>query len=344
MPAATVAAMQQAVPSVIYGSSNADSVMEYKLAAYHQRQPDILILGNSIMLSVRSRFFNLAPDAVYNGAGGGWGLPQIQAFSRQLGHKPRVIIIGLDFEWFQDATGAAQFEKSIGESVALVETMRHGLVKTTQSLIGGELSLKSLLRRRDPFYHRDNLGINAIAMGTGFRADGSIQQGALAADRARQSAILGATLERYGQDRGKFVPGSSLYAPAFSLIKELLASWRADNITVIGISGPFPHAITALVNEAEKYEHIGQAVETMRKLFAAYGYDYVYFDDPLALGADNHEWFDGHHLTESMSLRVLLALFRSYPELFSPYSSAETAVQLLADFTNPMDIFHELPT
>lgn len=60
-------------------------------------------------------------------------------------------------------------------------------------------------------------------------------------------------------------------------------------------------------------------------------------------GADASEWYDGQHMSEPNSLRMLLALLELHPTILEPYIDAEWARAQLSNFTNPMDVLHELP-
>jgi len=79
------------------------------------------------------------------------------------------------------------------------------------------------------------------------------------------------------------------------------------------------------------------------ELMATFGFDYHYYGDMRQYGADGTEWRDGRHLSESNSLRMLLALLESHPTILEPYIDAERACALLSNFTNPINVLHELP-
>ena len=80
-----------------------------------------------------------------------------------------------------------------------------------------------------------------------------------------------------------------------------------------------------------------------RGYLTAHGYPYHYFADLREYGVDSSGWYDRIHLTESATLRMLLALFEEHPALFSEYTDTEVLRGLLENASNPMDVLGELP-
>ena len=74
MPNSRIVELQQSSDGIIYGPAWSDFEMEYKVATYHVRQPDILILGSSHMLQIRAGFFHQEPGGSLQRGRGRLGL------------------------------------------------------------------------------------------------------------------------------------------------------------------------------------------------------------------------------------------------------------------------------
>lgn len=341
MTVKAVVARQHAHSGIIYGVSRAEPAMAYKLASYHHRKPDILILGDSIMMNMRSPFFDRAPDAIYNAAVGGWTMESVQRYYQQLEEKPRIIILGLDFIWFRRQENV----QSVSPKVELefgFDWMRQAVVETAHVLLGGDLRLDQMLNKVDPVFNRETLGLKAIEDSSGYRADGSWQQGLFMASEARQARRVRDYIRLFEDGVGFLGPSNHVNESAIESVAAFLEIVKEDGITVIGISLPFHFTIMEGMQDRGNYQYMEKTVSRLDAVFAAFAYDYHFFDDLRKLGASENEWFDGHHLAESTSLRVLLFLFATYPELFEQYASTEVAQHTLDHFSNPMDVLREL--
>ena len=139
LPIATVAEIQVQDNTVIFGSSQIESIMGYKLERYRRRLPSILILGSSRMMQARDRFFTKAPESVYNAAGPGWGLPTIIQFYERLPQPPEIVILGIDQFWFNADLPLSTAPDAALEAVFGWDSIRQATVETTHRLLGGEL-------------------------------------------------------------------------------------------------------------------------------------------------------------------------------------------------------------
>ena len=204
--------------------------MGYKLERYRRRQPAILILGSSRMLQARDRFFTKAPEAVYNAAGPGWGLPTIIQFYERLPQPPEIVLLGIDQFWFNADLPLSTAPDAALEADFGWDSIRQATVETTHRLLGGELTIAQILAGADPVYARRGLGLRALQSSFGYRADGSLQQGLLIESRQMQAAHVAAALTDF-EDNVRFAPASRINQTAldlladFSLGSKRMASW-----------------------------------------------------------------------------------------------------------------------
>ena len=341
VPVAIVAEWQQKNPQLIYGKDSCDVILQYQVAAYEKRRPKILIFGNSLMLFVRAGFFTEQPDTVYNASGPGWVLEHFSAFYDRTELRPEILILLIDLSWFNGDKDIWSYTRSTlnRQDCNVLQSAAH---KTISRLAHGNLTLLQMLRRTDPVFDRLSLGLWSYADSRGYRADGSLQVGLLTARSAREAVPNLPDLSRLVIGDDRFLPGERLREPAFTALEGLLSRSRADDVTVVGVTPPYHYQVVQQMRERGSYSYMDDAVMRVQALFDSYNYDYHNIADLRPFGAKHNDWYDSHHLTESGSLRLMLALFQAHPSLFANYVDVKSAEILLDSYTNPMDIFHEL--
>ena len=105
LPLSEIVHIQQTNPTLcLYGSQVHSDFFHYKLEGYRQIQPRIAAIGSSRVMQFRENMFT---DSFYNLGG---TLASVEytrhAVSLMLqAHKPKVVIVGLDFWWFLRESG-----------------------------------------------------------------------------------------------------------------------------------------------------------------------------------------------------------------------------------------------
>ncbi len=342
LPISSVADIQQQDETVVFGSSQIESIMGYKLQRYQRRQPTILILGSSRMMQARDRFFTKSPEAVYNAAGPGWGLPTIVQFYERLGQSPEIVILGIDQFWFNADLPLTTAPDPAAEPDFGWESIRQATVETTHRLLGGHLTIADILAGEDPVYASRSLGLKALQSSFGYRADGSLQQGMLIESRQMQAAHVAAALTDF-QDNERFAPASEINQTALDLLEDFLGQLSLDGVTVVGVTPPVHFVVFEAMEASGANRYIDEATRQVAQLFDAHDHHYYYFADVRNYDVDSSGWYDRIHLTESTTLRMLLALFDDHPLIFSEYTDTDVLRELLANAANPMDVLGELP-
>ena len=343
MPLAIIVERQQNEAGLIYAPAMTERIWDYKLASYQARRPEILILGNSLMLQIRGAFFNKRPEAVYNAGVGGWWLKQIVEFYRSLDHAPDLIITLIDFGWFNGETAPDSVGTFFGPFRAdSYGGARQALIETAHRLLGGKLSIPEILNRRDPVAYGQGLGLEAIARGTGYRADGSRQLSFMGESAALQGEKRASALEDFGFAGARFTPGSRVNEASFAMLNDFLAQVKADGVKLIGLTTPYHFEVQERMREAGLFLNMELILTRTRESFAAIGFPYHHFGDMRAYGASGSEWYDSHHLNESGALLVLSLLFERHPNLFDAYVDREVLGALRENISNPMDVLNEL--
>ena len=343
LPVERVVESQHVAPGIVYGQERSCNLMAYKLATYRIRKPELLILGNSLMLNLRADYFTENAAAVYNGSVGGWMFSDMMEYYGRTSQLPKLIVLLVDLRWFKGDTAKAPSAPQDTSDRCGHEDLIYAMNKTAHELLSGDLTLQDLLDRRDPVFGRLVLGLRAIRNGTGYRLDGSRRFGWLTVSRDLQAERRIKSINSFAAVvDGRFAPGTQLHEPAFAALDAFLARLKRDGVMVVGITTPFHFEIYDQFRALDSYSYLDKAAERVRSLFDAYGFPYRYVADLRPYGADTFDWYDWQHLTESGSLRLLYVLFQSLLELFDRYVDLAEVRSLLANYTNPMDVLREL--
>ncbi|MCY3779746.1 MAG: hypothetical protein OXG78_05510 [Chloroflexi bacterium] len=343
MPIDYIVALQQQPDGAIYGSRIVHQLADYKLSGYYMRQPDILVLGSSLMGQIREDFFALDPNAFYNGSMPALELNGLTDFYDRMETKPGVLIVGIDLVWFNADYDGYRRAVVAPDHRTEYERIRMVIDHMIQRFMTGNLTLEQLMKRRDPVYGHFGLGFRAIEVGWGYRPDGSMQLGLTAASTDRQRELVQSDLATFMFEDERYLPGSNLDEPALETLDWWLQTLKDDGVTVVAVTTPYHFLIHQGMNQSGAFSYMSRAAARLKELISAHGFYYHYFDDMSKWGAQENEWFDGYHMSESSSLRMMQSLFQSHPDLFDAYVDHNLVQDLLANFENPMDVFHELP-
>ncbi len=341
LPIDVVVSRQQSAKDIIYGARLLEDIMPYKLSTYKERQSQILILGSSQLLQFRAAFFSKAPNAVYNASGGGWRLPQLIQFYQQLESSPAIVILGVDLFWFNAQVAQVSRVTGARNPDSNLEGIRLATIETVHKLLGGDLTIGDMIRRRDPVYGRQVIGLHALEISFGFRADGSLQRGLLVANPMMRSERVERDIQRFEGLGYSYTAGDELNSDTLELLSGFLDQFKSDGVEVIGVTTPYHFVIYEKMRRSGDYTYMEKAVSRLEALFSSYDFAYYFFDDMRNWGAAYEEWYDGHHSAESNSLRMLLAIIENQASLFYAYTDHEMLMELLRNFENPMDVFGE---
>lgn len=344
MPVNHVVDFQQQADGTIYGSRIRHQLADYKLAGYRRRRPDILVLGSSLMGQIREGFFARSPDAFYNGAIPALELDGLIEFYDRLDKRPHVLIVGIDLIWFNADSDEYRKAEVLPDTRSDYERVQMAMELTIQRLVQANISLAQLLKRREPVYGNLSLGFRAIEVGWGYRPDGSMQLGLTAASIDKQRGLVQRDLATFMFEGERYFPGDDINELAFEKLDTWLQTLQEEGVSVIAVTTPYHFRIYRGMQQSGAFSYMSKATDILMELMSARRIHYHYFGDMSKWGAQENEWFDGYHMSESSSLRMMLALFESHPDLFSAYVDHERARDLLTGFTNPMDLFHELPS
>jgi hypothetical protein len=343
LPVRAIVTMQQGDTPILYGPTDREPILAYKLLATQTRQPDVLIIGSSRVLQFRSQFFDRNPAAFYNAGGEGWGIDEIHTLVGHLdaAHAPKILLVGLDQVWFdQDYVSWEEppilktddvnvsFERLIPSTRKLIDT-----------LIAGDVQWGDVLDPHEYINHSVGLGLDALQGARGYRNDGSHQEGDLL-----QNPALGDLARKHDIDKApegwrQFVQGNDVAEPMMQQLDSFLQLAQSKGMTVIGFGPPFMPTIVQIMRDGGKTEYLPKSATEIEALFAQRGFHYFDFTDPTAIGGSDGEMYDGWHASELLSLREYIAMLKALPDALGPYSDLNALETTAAQADNPLIVF-----
>lgn len=339
LPLALVAQMQNGDQPVLYRPRYGNRDLAYKDLMTETRQPEVLVLGSSRVLQMRSLLLHRNSRAFYNAAAPAWQLAELNTFLQGLDSTalPRILIVGLDHPWFNSAYSDTRIEAEYNDFQQIFRINR----SIMQAVIDGTpFDVGRLIGRVEPGHGGLALGIDAIMDGQGFRNDGSEQYGDflvahwLWPENERQRHI---DLMRSGGDM--YVWGDAVSAASLAEVETLLGFARAHNITVIGFLPPYMPTLYEEMRASGNFGYIDSLPPRLSDLFATYDAHFFDFSDGALLGANDGDFFDGWHGSELTFTRLYLRLLEALPDLLEPYSDPAHLADIIDNAGSTFDVF-----
>jgi hypothetical protein len=313
IPVARVVELQAHSPEPVYfGRAYSDPTARYKLASVLSRQPQVLALGTSRVLAIRSPAF-LPELRFFNAGNGVTRLRHYRAFLGRIpvGQEPRLVLLGLDQYLFNprfDSLSADGFEKTWDEGERPVDTF----FGAWKSIYGDHFAGKFTLASLGPKASEQRIGLNARVHRNAFRPDGSYTWASYVADPTsprHEDHEFGNTLDRIAKGNRRFEYGALVSEAALREVDALLRDCRSRGIHVVAFLPPFAHTVfAALQARTADYGYLSGIMPGLVPIFERHGFVIEDYSDLAQLGAADSETIDGFHGSEKAYLRLLLRL------------------------------------
>ena len=322
-------------PNCLIGLAYHDPVRWLKIEAVKEKSPDILALGTSRVLQIRSFFFN--KDARFYNAGRGISrIKDIPWFMLQIKkNKPQIIILGLDQYFFNrnwDDLSQVPQKRASNIHLSTFFQMYRSFLK---DLVKGKIKIQNL--STDNF-----VGFMAKIRHQGFRSDGSYYYGDLTKHpELNEDWQFKDTFDRIKKKKRRFELGKRVNPEAVQVLESFLAESKRKNIHVIGFLPPFAHAVwEKLLLEKEAFAYMFSIFNTIVPIFAKYGFECHDYSDLLTVGANDSESIDGFHGSEVAYLRIIIDMGMKSPKL-KPFINLQTMKNLLKKAYSPSELFKD---
>jgi hypothetical protein len=311
---------RQLTRNSIYGSALTDNAYMYKLELLRQVKPDIIALGSSRVLQFREEFFKsrfvncgLAMRSLHEG--------RIFITDMLRFHKPKVIIIGLDFWWFKENHHTLS-EDDLALSRASIMPERFSIAKLTRPfyfLIKNKLSYTDISKALfTPTMSNgvtlfDNIGISAIKGAHGFRKDGSqLYSGQVfGINKKFYDEHFKRVLSRVKTGTARFQYGQEISQGKVKEFTEIVNLCKQNNIQLVLFVSPLAEPIyqAMMAKRNHEYDYVNTFREIVKTAPVEH-YDYLGADQ---LGSNSCEFYDGYHGGDVTYARILFQISQANP-------------------------------
>ncbi|MBK9705045.1 MAG: hypothetical protein IPO75_17295 [Betaproteobacteria bacterium] len=300
---------------VLFGRAYSDPTPYYKLESVLRRRPDVLALGTSRVLAVRSNFFS--PELSFFNAGNGvTRLRHFRLFLERIpkGAEPRLIFLGLDQYLFNDA-----FDSLLPDGMELAwaaeERIAEVFFSNWTKVYGDYWEQKFRLADLVAETGERRIGLNAVAHANGFRSDGSYTWAEFVADPwnpKNPDFEFQNTFDRIQMGDRRFQYAEHVSEKALLELDALLRECKARGIYVAAFLPPFAHAVFEKMQSMPKqYGYLRELEPSLRLIFNKSGFSLYDSSDLASLGASDKETIDGFHGSEKAYLRLFLKMIES---------------------------------
>lgn len=298
--------------SFLFGLAYSNPDKYYKFHGALAKHPDILVLGTSRVMQLRSEFFKKS-FAMYNAGGGVAKIKHFKHFLDKLPSdgKPQLVIVGMD-QYFFNANWDVLLEDDIEQQLTMRDNAFIVFTGAWQRVYGDYYHKKYFLSGlREPAGDIQKLGLNAVVNGNGFRNDGSYYYGQTIHDRTRSKTRqekLDLGFKQIHEGIEWYTHGKEISSGAVRELRAFLEECRKRHIYVIGFLPPFAHQIYMKLKSMPEYRYMERLMPALSPVFKHYGFALYDFSDLASVGASDLEIVDSFHGSEKAYLRLFIKM------------------------------------
>lgn len=335
--APSLAAARQAQEDVRFGSALFFRPVPYKLALYKLRKPDVAIVGSSRAIEFVRRGFTRSMVNL----GSMRDLAQIRSLLQSMFavHRPKLIILTVDFWWFNAARTeeAIDLQPDAEGQLSLIQ-LAQPFIWMAEGKIGPADFLAGAL---SPAFRPEGIGVAAIYDGAGYDRDGAYDYGGdLRGKRAHSDPRFERTLRRIRETHvhNKFNVRTPLDEAQWKSFLDVVDMIAAQGSELILILPPVSKTVAdALLSEGRPI-----LLEEMNARMADIDHPVFDFHDPTILGSSDCEFIDGFHGGRVTHLRMLRAIAQSGRTNLEEYVDLQEIDRLIAEHAGRALLKHDL--
>lgn len=291
-----------------FGLAYTDPAPYYKFKNIVIREPKVLALGTSCVLQLKGSFFN--EGQFYNGGRGVKNINEFLDYMKAVeehGKLPEILIIGLDWDFFNDA-----WNGDLSVSTLDLSTPSLPISAVLKGMIPDFFQKKwsfSTVMANNPSY----IGINASLKNNGFLKDGSYYHGFIYEFPEKQDDYeFKNTFWRIEKGTLRFEYGEHIDTEALECLETFLQYCTKKGVYVVGFTPPLaPSVLDKMETMGTNYGYVKEIPESCSILFSQYEFEYYDFLDLRSIGLDDSYFIDGFHASESALAKMLLSMIDS---------------------------------
>lgn len=298
-PITRVIAQQRTAPQRLFMRGLLDQgFFRYKSLQFEEKKPKVLVLGSSRVMEFRAEMFGVRSNEFFNAGGLIQDLSDLQTLAEGLKDPPEIIILGIDFWWFNG-------NKPLANGLALGRAREAAL--DWQEHVRVLRKFKSSKARKPAWAawraRSEDIGIEARTAGVGFRGDGSMRYNFPEPDAEWKFVDheKPPIAERIRNSSAQFTPSSGLSEERVQLLEKALETLVKRNVLVLGFLPPVSSEAGRLLDASAVHSELWRKVRVrIPQVFRSVGMPFV-----DASRTDDLLLVDGIHAAETFHLHLL---------------------------------------
>ncbi len=282
----------------------------YKVTAINKFKPEILVIGTSRVLEFRNIMFAPYEDKFYTAGASVRNIYDIQAyidhFKKGNLHKPKLLIIGLDF-WLLKKVGQKE------DTWLKKKLFKDDVVSITGHQNAFKYLVKNWALRKDPPSLVDeNLGIGGLGKtGFGYRKDGSVNYKNFVEEYVKSPQYVDREtppiIERIKNNISPFNLPFEIDLIKVEVLLKSIKEAQKDNIEVAVFFPPFSNeCLNELQNSPQHSKWWHYYNTTLKKEIKKLSVDMIDCASPGSIGLDDRYMIDGYHPSEVLVTHAFL--------------------------------------
>jgi hypothetical protein len=293
----------------LLGLAYSDQSKDYKLNEILARKPEVLALGTSRVLQIRSFFFK-KPDTFFNGGrviSRVGDLPCLIEEWDKSNYRPRVIILGLDQYFFNRNWDNLKEGCEYNVKMSGLNMLSKSSLDVYSDLMDGKIQVKNIAQ------YEGRHGLTAMMTNSGYRTDdGSYYYGKIIRDFRKGTKISFEDMEkRIERGKSRFEWGDEVNEDAIRILKSFVDYCADHKIELTMFLPPYPASIYNRMVDSGKYGYILK----LDSAFSANSLRVHNFSSLDSLDSKDDEAIDGLHGSEVAYLRLIQELGKREPWL-----------------------------
>ena len=285
----------------IYGTAINNNLREIAFSIYLERKPDIIVMSSSRGVDFREEFFTRSFSCVCSIMSNVEEGIQFFDAVKDI-HLPAVAIIGLDYWWFSTTDDHSTVPwPGVGPPVALTQTkirLPYEWIAEGKLTVRDFLSVAAGLTNISPLSRAPKLGVQAMKLSNGTRADGTWSPLGTVSTVSLPVAIWGKTIRMatepeliLSERSGRYAPDQKLADDKLALLRHLIEEFHQRGTKVVLMLLPIINPVVETMEKTGRYQFIWD----VRRRLAELGTEYHDFFDPRDFGGVACEFKDTHH-------------------------------------------------
>lgn len=283
-----------------------NDMFKYKLELIKNIKPKIIALGSSRVMQFREESFNTS----FITTGGAMNyLNEGYLFLQEMKkiHKPEIIILGLDFWWFNEKFYQPKvFDQQEKKEIDIKSKIN----QTLSMVIKGEISFdifEYILKDTNDITSYQNMGLRSLKYSNGFRKDGSYQySNFILGDEKNSDIKFSNTYDRINNGNSRFEYANHVSKERVEIFDEIIKFAKDNDIKLILFIPPLANEVVEKMSSlGDKYNYVSE----FRKLVKDTDIENYDFYDMRDYYKDSCEFVDGFHGGDVTYQRILKKMY-----------------------------------